>query len=220
MWFAGRVPGGGSSGSRGSPTTVVGLHAASGSAVAVGLTGPPEAPSLVARDGFPLIPGDRDFAMVQPYHAAEGKPPVEAEAIVHRALDSARRRAVAGLAGVLEALDLSGDRPAALAIADRPETALEPVDVILRSHVRMHAAEGEMLRDALRRAVGSVDTPAVALMERDLPRLVATRLGVTEDDVAARASALGKSLGPPWQKAHKTAALAAWAVLLGAADTA
>jgi len=100
-----------------------------------------------------------------------------------------------------------------IALSTRPEIPLEPVDEVLRSHVRMHAADGEVLRDVRRWAAGHGDRPVVSLLERDVTRMLAAELATTEDELTVRLSALGKTVGPPWHQEQKAAAPVAWMVL-------
>ncbi len=134
----------------------------------------------------------------QVFHAAAELPMAEAEVLGGRALDvitevAARRiRELLAEIGPVDAIGVvAGDRPV-------PES----VSAILASHVLMHAAEGQIYRDALLDAAASLGVPGIELARKD----AAARLA---GDLAATILALGVVAGPPWRKEHKLAAVAA-----------
>jgi hypothetical protein len=86
---------------------------------------------------------------------------------------------------------------------------------ILAVHFRMHKAEGVLFPDALvsataECAVRPVAIPKNLLMEHG-QRVFRTSLSSLEKKIAT----MGKSLGPPWGKDQKEAALAAMIALEG-----
>jgi hypothetical protein len=89
------------------------------------------------------------------------------------------------------------------------------VDEILAVHFRMHKAEGVLFRDALVRATGACGLRLVAIPEKVLTKHAERALGMTSSAVAKEMAALGKSVGPPWGKDQKDAALAALVALRG-----
>jgi hypothetical protein len=80
------------------------------------------------------------------------------------------------------------------------------IDEILAVHFRMHKAEGFLFRDALARATVECGLKFVPIPERarDSQAGLVTRL-----KAAQIVAGLGKSVGPPWGKDQKDAALAA-----------
>ena len=76
------------------------------------------------------------------------------------------------------------------------------VEQIRSVHIRMHKAEGVLFPAALSAAATACGLNLVTIPEKELP--------ATFDDAIAR---LGKSVGPPWGKDQKTAALAAMMAL-------
>ena len=76
------------------------------------------------------------------------------------------------------------------------------IEQILSVHMRMHKAEGVLFPAALVAAAEACGLNVVAIPEKEL----------TLDDAVV---ALGKSVGPPWGKDQKSAALAAMIVLNG-----
>jgi hypothetical protein len=96
------------------------------------------------------------------------------------------------------ALRSGGDRPLPGTVAG-----------VLASHSAMHAAEGQLYRDAWADAAADRGV-AVALHARgDALGGAAALLGTTAERLGTAVSALGRELGPPWQKEHREAAAAA-----------
>ena len=84
---------------------------------------------------------------------------------------------------------------------------------ILASHALIHAAEGELFRDALRRASRSCGLALVEVRERELEGRAARSLGRASTRIQARLAEWGKALGSPWTQDEKRAALVAWVAL-------
>jgi hypothetical protein len=80
----------------------------------------------------------------------------------------------------------------------------------------MHAAEGELSRDALAGALETFRLPVTATPRRLLSQHAAAVLGLSPDDTRTHLTALGKPLGPPWRQEHKEATLLAWLALVTA----
>jgi len=164
------------------------------------------APAVIDRRRCQIIGDDLPR---QPYHAADGLGDAEAERLVEQVVAAA----CAGAGRALDALlaDLAGDhRVVALALrsgGDRPLPG--NVAGVLASHSAMHAAEGQLYRDAWVDAAADRGV-AVALHARgDALGGAAALLGTTAERLGAVVSTLGRSLGPPWQKEHREAAAAA-----------
>jgi hypothetical protein len=77
----------------------------------------------------------------------------------------------------------------------------------------MHAAEGFLVRDALARAVGASGAKLVAIPEKELTPRAVKALGMSEPAFRKELGVLGKSVGPPWGRDQKDAALAALVAL-------
>jgi len=99
---------------------------------------------------------------------------------------------------------------AVLLASGRP---LPPLAKILASHALIHAAEGEFFREAFSKACESLDLPVTGFRERDLDACVQTAFGKAATRIEQQISTVGRSLGPPWTKDQKMAAIAALVVL-------
>ena len=85
----------------------------------------------------------------------------------------------------------------------------------LASHAMVHVAEGLMFREALREGSERCSLPMCGLLEREAYEQTAELLRVSPKELQERVDALGRELGPPWQKDQKLATVAAWFVLAG-----
>ena len=110
-------------------------------------------------------------------------------------------------------LRVAGDELVAgglLLAAGRPLPALAE---ILASHALIHAAEGEMFRDAVREASRRCGLALTGVRERELADSAARTLRQPAGDLTARVAGWGRALGPPWRQDEKLAALVAWLAL-------
>jgi hypothetical protein len=83
------------------------------------------------------------------------------------------------------------------------------------SHALIHTAEGEFFRNAVRKACEHLKISVTAIRERERDERAKTAFGNAASRVQRRIASLGSSIGPPWTKDHKTAALAASMILAG-----
>jgi hypothetical protein len=137
---------------------------------------------------------------VQLYHAAAGVPAARGELFVRAGVE--RVTAVAGER--LDELVAALGRVAVVAVVtgDHPIPDDVPVARILAAHPMMHAAEGQLYRDAL------LDAAAVrGLTAHGVPRGRAQEL--LTGSLAATVAGLGLAAGRPWRKEHKLATVAA-----------
>jgi predicted Zn-ribbon and HTH transcriptional regulator len=178
------------------PSAYVGIVARTGSAVAVAVTGSPRRPEFAGRWPIDLVPDDLPR---QPYHAAADAEPSDAEEIVHRVERAATAAAEEALREVASTV-----RVATVALLVRP-TAPAPATVaqVVRSHVAMHAAEGELYRDALMSAAELLGVPVQAVRPDALP------------EASMQVQALGVAAGRPWRREEKDAARCALAAMTG-----
>jgi hypothetical protein len=166
--------------------------------------------TVLGRHRIELIDRDRPK---QPFHAAEGLPLKQAEAIVHRSIECARRLAYAALRAVIADLETQGYTVIAsglLRSAARPLPALEE---ILESHALIHTAEGELFREALSHASEKCGLPVISVKEREVFARASVILGIGDDELNRRLTELGRQLGPPWREDQKLATLVAWFAL-------
>jgi len=170
-------------------------------AAVVVIGGPADAPVLVDRRRIELNDGSTPK---QAYHAAEGSTEKAAAALVTKCAAMMQRCATAGLIEALAAARDAGYTVGAASIVADVKT-LPPLASILRSHMLLHKAEGDMSREALSEAAAS-NGLAVHYMS---PK------GTRDPALVEVAVTLGRTAGPPWRKDQKEAAVGAL-IALGA----
>lgn len=147
---------------------------------------------------------------VQPYHAAVGLPPEEAAELVAGATRSAHLMAAAAVGALVAAHRVIGVAIVAGAGSVREDLTLERA---LAAHGTLHAAEGELYRDALADAADALGLPVTLVGPRETPALGRRLLGCDSAELRIRLIELGRPFGPPWTKDHKDAVLAALCTL-------
>ncbi|MEY2472702.1 MAG: hypothetical protein QOK28_2031 [Actinomycetota bacterium] len=190
--------------SRGGETAIgLGWRVHSWTAVVVAVRGPAESPHIVHREQVTLLD---DESLREPYHAAAALPRDEAPGLITSVEEAATtaaaetiRRFVASLGSVAAVGVVGGNRK------------LPELPRILAKHALLHAAERAMYEQAIiegaKRAGRSATTiPATGALFAHASEVLGVKL---EPSLAA----LGKSIGPPWQKAHKEATAAALVAL-------
>ena len=151
----------------------------------------------------------------QPYHAAENRKKDAARDLVDRGVQAAHRIAAREVrAAVKRERDRGNEVTAAAVLVGNPMPDWS-TDEILAVHFRMHKAEGVLFRDALARAIDACGPRLVAIPEKNLADHAAKSLGTPEIGLRKTIATLGKSVGPPWGKDQKDAALAALVALEG-----
>jgi hypothetical protein len=151
----------------------------------------------------------------QPYHAAEGLPPEEARAVMKRGVEAARRLALRVIQAAFQGAREEGHEIAACAVLVGEPMPDWSVEEILAVHFRMHQAEGVLFRDALLRAAAACGLSPVAIPEKLLTEHAERVLAMPKSAVIMRIALLGKTVGSPWGKDQKDAALAALIALQG-----
>jgi hypothetical protein len=149
----------------------------------------------------------------QPYHFAENLELPEAEKFLGNCFAASRRLAMAAVRDVVGELHGRQYRVVGSAVLLASGRPLPPLSKILASHALIHAAEGEFFREAFSKACEGLDLSVTGFRERNLGECVQTTFGKAATRMWQQISTLGRSLGPPWTKDQKTAALAALVVL-------
>jgi hypothetical protein len=168
---------------------------------------------VVDRRRIELIASEDISWARHPYHAAEGLSPDWARDVVTRGVETARRGAARELQTAVERSRESGHDIAACAVLVPQPLPDWSVDQILAVHVRMHQAEGVLFPDAIARAADACGLRVVAIPEKQLGERAEKALAAPLSHLVDGVAALGKSVGPPWGKDQKSAALAAMVAL-------
>lgn len=179
----------------------IGVRVHSGWGALVTVSGDASAPEIVDRKYIVVIDPTKPGAK-QPYHFAESMAIAAAEKHISDCAAASNRLALAILDAFLSDLRGRGCNLAGCALLLASGRALPPLPDILASHALIHTAEGEFFRRIFREAFKKLCVPVTGFREREL-----------DTETMSRLSALGRSIGPPWTKDEKTAALAALMLL-------
>jgi hypothetical protein len=193
-------------------TAALGLRAHSGWAALVAIAGPLDSPLVIDRRIIQLC-NPKTRGSKQPYHAAEPLAFKDAEKLITRCMAETRQLAYQALCSAIHDLQQNGHHIVACGILLGSGRTLPTLDRILASHALIHAAEGEMFRDALVDAARQCTLPVKGVKERELYSEAATTLDRSAEQLHTYLSEQGRSLGPPWREDQKCATLAAWLAL-------
>lgn len=182
----------------------LGLKAHSGWAalVVIGFSG--RGVQVVDRRRLELVEPKNAGWAKQPYHAAAKLEGEEARRIVERAISEAHRIADLEMRAVVEMMRAAQHKIFGCAVLVGSPMPAWSIEQILAVHVRMHKAEGALFPQALVAAGRACKLKVVEVPEKELAATVGkSSIGAKE------ILALGRSIGPPWGKDQKNAALAA-----------
>lgn len=190
----------------------LGIRMHSGWGVLVAVSGDANSVELIDRRRIvvtdPNLPGAN-----QPYHYAASLGFPESEKFLANCAALSERLALAAVGEVVRELDARRYRIVGSAVLLASGRPLPSLAKILASHPLIHTAEGEFFRDAVRKACERLKISVTAIRERELDEHAKTAFGNAASRVLRRISTLGSSIGPPWTKDHKSAALAASIIL-------
>ena len=151
----------------------------------------------------------------QPYHHAAELGAAESEAHIAKCAAVTLRLTSAAIEGVVRELQGREYGIVGCGVLLASGRSLPALAKILASHPLIHTAEGEFFRDAARKACERLKIPVTAIPEREVDERAEQAFGKAASRMQQRIVGLGSSIGPPWTKDHKTAALAA-AIILAA----
>ena len=173
------------------------------------------------RDGEVVVVDRRRIELVeeawarQPYHAAEEMEADAARQLVERGIAAAQRSALRELRAAIERERERKNEVVACAVLVGTPMPDWTVAEILAVHFRMHQAEGVLFRETLVGAAQACGLRLLATPEKLLLKHAEKAIGRPASALTKELATLGKSVGPPWGKDQKDAALAALAALQG-----
>jgi hypothetical protein len=191
----------------------LGLKAHSGWAALVVLAAADRGYRVSDRRRIELREPDSAAWAAQPYHAAEGLEPAEAEGIVSRGIEAARRSAVREIRAAVERACSLEQKVVACAVLTPEPMPDWSTEQILSVHFRMHKAEGVLFPDALARAAHACGIDLVRIPEKRLWEEAEWELATARSNLDTTIAEMGKAVGSPWAKDQKNAALAAMIAL-------
>lgn len=190
-----------------SERVALGLRVKTGWAATVVLRGGTDtAPCVLERSRLELT-DPKVPSSAQPYHAGLELRGKRAEAAVKKGCDAARAAAHAALSALI-----SERKPVAIGIVVASDPDLSRIG---NDHVRAHAAEGLLFREALEESASRCGIDTLTLIECELWGQAEVALGIPERELKRTVNALGKALGAPWTALEKNATVAGWLALAG-----
>ena len=90
---------------------------------------------------------------------------------------------------------------------------LPRLESILASHALIHAADGELFRDALAHAMERSGLSVTRVREKELFDRAAREFRTAAEVLRRRVDETGRPIGPPWTQDQKLASLAGWLAL-------
>ncbi len=190
------------------PRIALGFREHAGWAVAILLAGGSSLPQVLDRRRIELCPPNLPR---EAHHAATQLDPDGAKSLVHVVSEAA--------CDATQALveELLAQHSAALALAGVP-IAERPVptspSATRKAHTMMHAAEGQLYREALAEGCARAGLTVHRFPRTGLVSLAADAAQTSTRELAQAIDVLGKPLGPPWTRDQKDATLCAWLALL------
>jgi hypothetical protein len=192
----------------------LGVRMHSGWGVLVAVSG--DANSVEVVDRRRIITTDSGIpGASQPYHRAASLGLPESESYLANCAAVSEGLALAAVGEVVRELEARHYRIVGSAVLLASGRPLPCLAKILASHPLIHTAEGEFFRNAVSKACERLKISVTAIRERELNERAKTAFGDAANRLQHRISSLGGSIGPPWTKDHKTAALAACMILAG-----
>jgi hypothetical protein len=188
----------------------LGFRSHTGWAVMVAMTGPPSSPRVAYRCRIELGgPGVPRFV----YHAAQEAGLAKAPRIVRLAQTTAGRAATQAMREAIAKLEADGLMVVAGGVLTGSMRVPKALDAILASHPLLHAAEGELFREALVTGCKAGGIRLRDVPERELWTRAEQRLGLKRAVLQRRLVEFGGAAGRPWAQDQKLAALTAWLAL-------
>jgi hypothetical protein len=190
----------------------LGIQMHSGWGVVVAVAG--EIKSIEILDRRRIVTADPAVAGAnQPYHHASHLELSAAENYLASCTATSSRMASMAIEELLRELEGNRYRITGASVLLASGRSLPAVAKILASHPLIHTAEGEFFRHAVRRGCENLQIPVTAIRERELDKQAEATFGSEASRMRASIAGMRNSIGPPWTKDHKTAALAAALVL-------
>lgn len=166
-------------------------------------------PALIDRRRIELlapgVPG-------QLYHTAAERELDDATRLVEQTITAVDTFAARMLEKILDEQHARGRNIIACGLIGTPRET-PPLGAILASHARIHAAEGDLFRNALAAAAHAARVPLVTVPEKDVAAETAHALHVTPSSLERHVAEIGHIAGAPWRADQKLASMAAMLAL-------
>ena len=183
----------------------LGIRVKTGRAVVVALRMQNRLAEVVLRTEISLTDSATP-ATTQPHHEVMHLPwerALRTVAPIERKIRAASTKTLGGLLGKLSA------DGASIGIVGITGGTVNDPGRIANPHIRAHAAEGRLFREATEFAARACKLVAETFAEADVQAIASRRLGLTPPAIAEHIAAMGRSI-KPWRADEKLAALVAW----------
>ncbi len=197
----------------------LGFRVHTGWAALVAVEGPVSlvSPTILDRRGVEMIERGNPEAPAFVYHAAAKLSLKSAEQLVQESAQLARSRARNALAtSIRELSDRGYDLVASGVIVGNRPVGSSSLEAILAAHSLIHAAEGELFRQAVIGANEDLKLPVTTVPARALYARASKISGGSVELTRQRLADAGRRLGKPWTQDQKESLLVA---LLAFADS-
>ena len=189
------------------PSAAIGFTIKSGWTAAVVVAADAAGPRLVGAHRLEISDPDLPESR-QPYHEGFGTARGNS-ATLKRLIASVERYGAASIATFIASHRSEyAIRGAGLVVGSLADPA-----TIANDHIRIHALEGQLFREVVRRAAEAARVDTTVWRERDLYRAAAAALKTTESALKSRVASLGRGAGGPWRAEQKAAATVALMLL-------
>ena len=194
----------------------LGFKAHTGWAAVVVLAEPSSSPTVIGTRRVQLAKST-DLDKIQVYHSASKLPAKDAAQLVGDTTKEVRQQAMSVVKELIRELKSTGHEIAGAGLVLGSAPLPPKLESILRSHVLIHAAEGDLFRQALAAAIEDCGLTVTGLPSKELFQAAAARLRTKEDALRLRIAQIGKGIRP-WAQDQKESALVAWLALSSASN--
>jgi hypothetical protein len=191
----------------------LGFRAHSGWTALVAISLEEDFPLVILRER-PHLVKTFTYEFRQPYHTAEQRPTAEAHGFISRIRAEARRLSYRVVHSVQTNLHKQGYEIKSCGLLLASGRPLPDLPQILASHALIHAADGELFREALLHASKRCGVELFPVIESELFERAVNVLHLQPNELRCQLTNLGRPLGSPWSQDEKFAALVAWLSLL------
>ncbi len=189
----------------------LGFRVHTGWAALVAVEAPVQLPSpkIVDRKRVEMIAGNKPEAPPFVYHAASKLPLKSAERLVQESTELAKSRAKDSLTTVVHELRERGYQVIASGVIGANRSLASSLETILGAHTLIHAAEGELFRNAIITASEALKVPVTSVAMGELYARAAKTMGSSADEIRRQLSEARRAVGKPWAQDQKESLLAA-----------
>ncbi len=191
----------------------VGFRAHSGWTAMVAVSLDETSPRVLLRQR-PHLVKKFTYEFRQPYHSAEKISLAEGRSFVSFVRAEARNLAYKAIRAAQASLREERYEVKFCALLLASGRPLPGLPQILASHALIHAADGELFREALLHASRRCGFETFTAKDGALLERASHSLSLQKEELVHRLGDLGAELGPPWTQDEKFAALAAWLSLV------